>query len=156
MRINRTLRKLFIYLSPLIVGIVSGALTHNAMKTFETINKPTWAPDGWLFPVVWTILYILMGIAAYEAYVREPSVNRTLALTCHIVQLILNFFWSIIFFLAGEYLFALIWLAILLISVICMAFNYYKISKVSFFLSIPYILWLSFAAYLNLMIYILN
>lgn len=139
---------------PLAVGIISALLTRNNMETFDLINKPFLAPPGWLFPVVWTILYILMGIASYLVFISEKP-NKT-ALTVYGLQLIFNFFWSIIFFNLELYLFAFIWLVLLWLLIFKTAILFYQISKPAGYLMIPYLLWVTFAGYLNFSIYLLN
>lgn len=139
---------------PLAVGIISAFLTRNNMETFDLINKPFLAPTSWLFPVVWTILYILMGIASYLVFISEKP-NKT-ALTVYGLQLIFNFFWSIIFFNLELYLFAFIWLVLLWLLVIKTTILFYQISKLAGYLMIPYLLWVTFAGYLNFSIYLLN
>lgn len=139
---------------PLAVGIISAFLTRNNMETFDLINKPFLALPSWLFPVVWTILYILMGIASYLVFISEKP-NKT-ALTVYGLQLIFNFFWSIIFFNLELYLFAFIWLVLLWLLVIKTTILFYQISKLAGYLMIPYLLWVTFAGYLNFSIYLLN
>ncbi len=139
---------------PLIVGGISALLTMGSMESFGTLNKPPLSPPAWLFPVVWTILYIMMGIASYLVAESENSGGK--ALLYYGAQLIFNFFWSIIFFNFEAYLFAFIWLIILWILVAITTVLFYRSSKAAGILMIPYLLWLTFAAYLNLAIYILN
>ena len=141
---------------PLGVGGLSALLTSNSMQMFEEINKPPLSPPGWLFPVVWTILYILMGIALYLIVVAK---DRNKTLTAYIsfgVQLFFNFFWSIIFFNAKAYLFAFIWLVLLWVGIIANIYFFYKINKTAGKLLIPYLIWVTFAGYLNFGIYLLN
>ncbi|MDE6726575.1 MAG: tryptophan-rich sensory protein [Oscillospiraceae bacterium] len=139
---------------PLAVGVLSAFLTRNSMQTFNSINKPKLAPPGWLFPVAWTILYILMGIASYLVVTsRKPN---GAALITYALQLIFNFFWSIIFFDLNLYLLAFIWLVILWILILKTTVKFYRISEPAGYLMIPYLLWVTFAGYLNLSIYLLN
>lgn len=139
---------------PLAVGIISALLTRNGMQTFELLNKPKLSPPGWLFPVVWTILYVLMGIASYLVVTsRKPN---GAAMILYGLQLIFNFFWPIIFFNLNIYLFAFIWLVIMWILILKTTVKFYQISELSGFLMIPYLLWVAFAGYLNLSIYLLN
>ncbi len=139
---------------PLAVGVLSALLTRNGMQTFDSINKPKLAPPGWLFPVVWTILYVLMGIASYLVITpRQPNGS---ALTAYGLQLIFNFFWSIFFFNLSLYLFAFIWLVVLWILILITIIRFYQISEPAGYLMIPYLLWVSFAGYLNFSIYLLN
>ncbi|MBR4949302.1 MAG: tryptophan-rich sensory protein [Clostridia bacterium] len=142
-------------LIPLILGTVSGILTSSAMDRFEEIAKPPLSPPGFLFPIVWTLLYILMGISSYLVFV-STSEYRKEALTLYGIQLVFNFIWPVIFFNFEKYLFAFIWLIALLVLVILMTLKFYKIDKKSAYLQIPYILWLIFAGYLNLGVYLLN
>lgn len=139
---------------PLAVGVLSALLTRNGMQTFDLLNKPKLAPPGWLFPVVWTILYILMGIASYLVITsRKPN---GAALITYGLQLIFNFFWSIIFFNLNLYLFAFIWLVIMWLLIVKTTFLFYQITEPAGYLMIPYIVWVAFAGYLNLSIYLLN
>lgn len=139
---------------PLAVGGLSALLTRNGMKTFETLNMPALAPPGWLFPVAWTVLYILMGIASY--LVLTSGKPNKAALRTYGVQLVFNFFWSIIFFNLEQYLFAFIWLVVLWLLILITTFQFHNISEPAGYLMIPYLLWVTFAGYLNLSIYRLN
>lgn len=142
----------------LAVGGISALLTMNNMDLYSKIEQPALAPPPWLFPVVWTILYVLMGIGAALVYNRKdfkPEETRN-ALIIYAVNLALNFFWSIIFFNLEAYLFAFIWLVALWIVIIAMIISFRKVSPVAAYLQIPYLLWVTFAGYLNLAIYILN
>ena len=144
---------------PLIVGGISAFLTRNGTSSFKTIEKPPFAPPSWLFPIAWTILYILMGIASYLVYSNNEIIKvkeRDNFLLLYLVQLVFNFFWSIIFFNLKQYVFAFIWLVILWILIFLLITNARKINKLSFYLLIPYLIWVSFAGYLNLGIAILN
>lgn len=141
-------------LIPLAVGSLSALLSGNAMA-YTTLNKPALSPPGFVFPIVWTILYILMGISYYMIRTSE-SLNAPKALTTYVLQLFLNFGWSIIFFGFSQYLFAFIWLAALIITILIMIYQFYQISPAAAYLQIPYLLWCLFAAYLNLAIYVLN
>ena len=149
-------KTLFISITiPLLVGLLSSLLTFSNMSTFQTINKPPGSPPAYLFPIVWTILYILMGIASYLVYTSHYY-NRYNVLFIYELQLIFNFFWSIIFFNYQAYLFAFVWLVILWILVLITTIQFYKINKFAGILMIPYLLWITFAGYLNFMIYLLN
>ena len=141
---------------PLLVGGLSALLSMGGMREFENITKPPLSPPGWLFPVVWTILYILMGIASYIISESELAFRKTTALWVYLVQLFFNFFWSIIFFGFGWYLFAFIWLLILWLLILLTTVLFYRISKPAGLLMIPYLLWVTFAGYLNFAIFLLN
>lgn len=141
---------------PLAVGGLSALFTAGNIKLFEEINKPPLSPPGWLFPVVWTILYVLMGIALYLVVMTRTRENKMPAYISFGVQLFFNFFWSIIFFNAQAYLFAFIWLLLLWVAIVLNIYFFKKINSTSAKLLIPYIVWVTFAGYLNLGIYILN
>lgn len=142
---------------PLAIGAISGLISMFAMKDFASVNKPPLSPPGWVFPVVWTILYILMGLASYYV-VNSGKSEETIkgAISLYAVQLFFNFFWSPIFFNLKAYFFAFVWLLVLLVLVIRTTMSFYKIDKKSGYLMIPYILWCIFALYLNFGIFVLN
>lgn len=142
---------------PVLVGVVSGLLTRNAMQDFEVLNQPPLSPPGWLFPVVWTILYVLMGISAYLIKTSDADEQaKADALTLYYYQLLVNFLWPVFFFNFGWYLFAFAWLILLWVLVVLMIRQFDKINKVAAYLNLPYLLWLTFAAYLNFAIWWLN
>ena len=140
---------------PLLVGGVS-ALLSGGMSDFENVIKPPLSPPGWLFPVVWTILYILMGIASYLVLQSNFVYRKKSALSVYALQLFFNFFWSIIFFGFELYWFAFIWLVILYVLIIINAVLFYNINRAAGWLLIPYLLWVTFAGYLNFAIALLN
>lgn len=142
---------------PLVVGGVAGFLTSGSMKEFQELNQPPLSPPGWLFPVVWTILYTLMGISAYLISTAEAGKEEISdALSIYKVQLFVNFLWPIFFFNFGWYLFAFFWLLLLWVLVVLMLKKFASISPVAAYLNIPYLIWLTFAAYLNLGVWWLN
>lgn len=139
------------------VGGLSALLTAGNMDLYSEIVRPPLAPPPWLFPVVWTILYILMGISSAMIFTSDASkrdINNSL--TVYGINLFLNFFWSIIFFNMRAYLFAFIWLIALWVTILLMIIKFIKIKPVAGYLQIPYLLWVTFAGYLTLAIYILN
>lgn len=139
------------------VGALSSWLSREGNKLFqETIRQPKLSPPPVLFPVVWGILYALMGFSATRIYLSEPSANRSRGLNLYIVQLIVNFFWSLIFFNAQAFGFAFLWLVLLWILVLAMILTFRKTDPVAALLQIPYLLWLTFAAYLNWGVWKLN
>ena len=142
----------------LAVGGLSALLTKNNMDVYDTINRPSLAPPMWLFPVVWSILFILMGISSAMVYLKKDESPEavTSALKVYGAQLVVNFFWTIIFFNMQAYLFAFVWLIILWILIVIMIVQFRKISPVAGYLQIPYLLWVTFAGYLTFMIYLLN
>lgn len=139
---------------PLAAGGLSALLTRGSMESFEALNKPPLSPPGWLFPVVWTVLFVLMGIASYLAAVSGGP-NRT-ALAVYGVQLLFNFVWPLLFFRLAQYLPAFIWLVILWVLILVTAVLFYRISKPAGYLMLPYLTWVAFAGYLNLAIFLLN
>ena len=142
---------------PLLVGGLAALLTQDSMEMFKQLNKPPLAPPGWLFPIVWTILYVLMGVASYLVYSsNKESEEVSGALSVYRLQLAVNFFWSIFFFRFNWYLFAFFWLILLWVLVLYTTILFYRISKPAGYLMIPYLIWVTFAAYLNLGIYLLN
>ena len=140
----------------LAVGGLSSFLTRGNMNVYDTLNRPALSPPMWAFPVAWSILFVLMGISSAMVYVKKNETDVSGALKIYALQLIVNFFWSIIFFNMQAYLFAVIWLALLWILILIMIISFCKIKPLAAYLQIPYILWVSFAFYLTLMIYLLN
>jgi len=142
---------------PLLVGIVASLISGGGMATFGRLNQPPLSPPGWLFPVVWTILYTLMGISSYLVLTsggKKEDIRK--ALTIYAYQLVVNFLWPTFFFNFGWYLFSFIWLVLLWVLVLIMIIQFYQLSKTASYLMIPYLLWLTFAGYLNLAIWWLN
>lgn len=140
------------------VGGLSALLTQSSMDFYDTITLPPLSPPGWLFPVVWTILYLFMGISAALVWVNRER-NREAArngIKNYALSLAVNFFWSIIFFNLREFLFSFVWLLLLLFLIGRTIYYYKKVSPVAAYLQIPYFAWVSFAGYLNFAIYTLN
>ena len=141
-------------LIPIAVGTLSSLFSGN-MAIYSTINKPALSPPGSLFPIVWTILYILMGISSYIIY-ESDNPGREGALRTYALQLFFNFFWSIIFFRLNLFFTSFVWLLVLIFLIIKMIKEFCKINRTSAYLQIPYLLWCIFAAYLNFMIFRIN
>ena len=143
---------------PLGIGIASALLTKGNMNIYQEANTPPLSPPSFLFPVVWTILYVLMGIssAMILTTATSPLSERKNALSVYALSLFFNFFWSIIFFNLRAFLFSFIWLVALLILIIMTIFRYSKINKTAAYLQIPYAVWVTFAGYLNAGIWLLN
>jgi tryptophan-rich sensory protein len=153
---NANKRKLIIFiLIPLAIGLVSGILTRNSMSMYNTLNQPALSPPGWVFPVVWTILYILMGVSSY-LIATSPSQKKQEALLLYAIQLFLNFIWSPIFFGLGNYFLAFLVLLLLWYVIVKMIRAFFRIDPTAALLQIPYLLWITFAGYLNLAIIFLN
>ncbi len=145
-------------LIPLAVGGLSAFLTRESMDIYERIKTPPLSPPGIAFPIVWTILYILMGISSVIIWksAENNMGKRNRALIVYGLQLVVNFFWSIIFFNLEAYLASFIVLLVLWALIILMIIKFSEIKLIAALLQIPYLLWVTFAGYLNLMIYILN
>ena len=150
-------KKLLICIAiPLMVGGLSALFTAGNMDLYNQINQPALAPPSWLFPVVWTILYVLMGIALYIVIITKTRQDKRNAVVSFGVQLFFNFFWSILFFNARAFLFAFVWLIFLWLAISANIYFFYKINKIAGRLLIPYFIWVTFAGYLNLAIFLLN
>lgn len=142
---------------PLLVGGVSAFLSGGGMQSFGMLTQPPLSPPGWLFPVVWTILYILMGIASWLVWTSNANKQDIFyALMVYGRQLFVNFFWSIFFFRLHWYLFAFVWLLLLWGLILANILVFYPIRKTAAYLLIPYLVWVTFAGYLNLGIWYLN
>ena len=115
------------------------------------MNQPAFAPPAWLFPVVWTVLYLLMGIGA-DRVSQKDSPEKENAILLFAAQLVINVFWPIIFFVLQNFVFACIWLALLLVLVIGMTIEFGKVDRTAALLQIPYILWSAFALVLNFVV----
>ena len=153
MKIN--LRKLiFSILIPLGLGAIVGFITSPG-SNYNDMIQPNFAPPGILFPIVWSILYIIMGITSYIIS-ESNSYDKDEASIVYIVQLVVNLLWSFLFFTFKWYFFSFLWILLLIALVLLMIRKFYRISKISGYLNIPYLLWLIFAAVLNLSIFFLN
>lgn len=132
-------------------------LSGGGMRAFGMLKQPPFSPPGWLFPVVWTILYILMGIASWLVWTSDANKQDiAYALMVYGRQLFVNFFWSIFFFRLNWYLFAFVWLLLLWGLILANILVFYRIRKTAAYLLIPYLVWVTFAGYLNLGIWYLN
>lgn len=139
------------------VGALSGYLSREGMKLYgDAVIQPPLSPPMWLFPVAWTVLYALMGIGVARVRLAQPSAERNSGVNLFVIQLVVNFFWSIIFFNAQAYGFALVWLMLLCVLVLWMILEFRKVERLAGWLQIPYLLWLTFAAWLNYGVWKLN
>lgn len=147
---------LFILLS-VGTGLLAALLTSGGTDLYNgALTKPPLSPPAILFPIVWTVLYTLMGISAARIWLSPESADRSRGLNIFIAQLIVNFFWSLIFFNAQAFGFAFLWLLLLWALILWMIISFYKTDKAAALLQIPYLLWVTFAGYLNFMIWQLN
>ena len=141
---------------PLAVGGL-GALLSGGMNDYKTLNQPPLSPPGWVFPLVWTALYLLMGYASYLVYTSDkPKEEKKTALILYLAQLAVNFLWPIVFFGFGWYLVAFILLLGLWILIYLTMRKFAAIDERAGDLLLPYILWVTFAGYLNLGVFLLN
>lgn len=150
------LRRLLINLIiPLAVGGLAALLSGGFTDTYKTMAKPPLSPPAWLFPIVWTALYLLMGAAAYIITSnRHSSVGD--AMQIYYIQLALNFLWPIVYFRFGLVTVAVFVLIALLVAVIITAVRFAEIDRTAALLLVPYIIWLCFALYLNIGTAVLN
>lgn len=159
---NKTLRNVITFVIsifiPLATGIAASLITMDSMNIYQEIITPPLSPPSILFPIVWTILYILMGVSSALIIInRQNDVeNADLGIAYYAISLAFNFVWSLIFFNFRYYLFAFIWLLALLYLIIRTITSYHKVYPIAAYLQIPYAVWVAFAGYLNIAIYLLN
>lgn len=139
------------------ISAISALLNSSSMDGYMGYTRPPLSPPPAVFSIVWPILFLLMAISAYLIYVSDaPRSDKKNALFLYGLQLFINFFWTIIFFRLDRIVFAFIWLLLLWVVVLITTKEFFKINKLAGWLLVPYLLWLTFAAYLNLGIIILN
>jgi tryptophan-rich sensory protein len=140
-----------------VVGALSGWITREGTQYFNTnVAQPPLSPPALVFPFVWGLLYLLMGIGVARVSLTPPSPERSRGLNLFVLQLAVNFLWSPIFFNMRAYALALFWLILLWILVLAMILSFRKTDPLAAKLQIPYLLWLTFAIYLNLGVWYLN
>lgn len=147
------IKRIIYSLLPIVGGALVGLIISGYMNYGDMV-KPPLSPPSYIFPIVWTILYILMGISYFIA--TKDNGNDKELNQIYILQLLVNFFWPIIFFVLKMYFTAFFWIILLLILVIIMIKELLKNNKISGYLQIPYLIWLLFATYLNIGIFLLN
>ena len=156
------MNKIFKLISAILVCNLAGILgtffvSDQVGIWYKTIQVPAWNPPDWIFAPVWLTLYTLMGIALYLVWNKEGKIqNKNFVILAFFLQLFFNFLWSIIFFGMHDLFLAFVEILFLIAMLIVTMFSFYKINKVSFVLLIPYLLWVSFVAYLNYGIWLLN
>lgn len=142
---------------PLAVGGLAALISGGGAETYGALNRPALSPPAWLFPVVWTALYILMGVAAYLVVVSDADrAQKRTALLFYGVQLFFNFLWPIAFFNFGAYWFAFVWILLLFALIFVTAVLFYRITPAAGWLLLPYLFWVAFASYLNFAVASLN
>ena len=138
------------------VGGLSALLTNMGMESYRAAEKPALTPPEIVFPIVWSILFILMAISAARVWLTDNSRMRNRSMLLYGLQLFFNFWWSVLFFNFQAYGFSVLWLAVLCVLILLMIIQFYKSDKPAGLLQIPYLLWVSFALYLNFMVWMLN
>ncbi|MFO7658302.1 MAG: TspO/MBR family protein [Bacteroidales bacterium] len=157
MKKNDFLKLIISVLLPLALGAFAGIFTSKAVpEWYTTLNQPSFNPPNYLFGPVWTTLYILMGISLFLIWKQAKSNERNVAITVFLIQLILNFAWSFLFFYLNRIDIALVEIIVLWISIIVMLIKFYRIKPIAAFINIPYLLWVSFASILNASYFLLN
>ena len=153
-----------IYWKPLIVCLLIplaggglSAVFSESGKVYATFQKPPLSPPGWVFPVIWSILFLLMGLASYFVYTSSGDRGKiSAALSVYAVQLAIALIWPVPFFRMRLYLFAFLLLLTLLVMIVITAVLFFRISKKAGYLLIPYLVWVTFAGYLNFGVFLLN
>ena len=157
MKTKRYLPYLFWILFTEAIGALAGWLTRDGTELYKTvIEKPPFSPPAIVFPIVWAILYAIMGFGAARIYRAEPGHDRSGSLHLYLIQLVVNFFWSIIFFNLQAFGGALIWLIVLWVLILWMTISFRKVDPLAAKLQIPYLIWVAFAGYLNAGVWLLN
>ena len=163
--VEHPVRKFLIALGFIILPLVGGSIiaffTINAQEAFGKFTQPPLAPPAWLFPVVWTILYIMMGVASYLIYrvrAKKPAEKRlrVAELVVFYVQLAFNIVWTLLFFNADLKYFAFGWLIVMWLMILALMIMCWRNCRAAMWLLLPYLLWCTFAAYLNIAIAVLN
>ena len=157
-RMKRNGKTLLLCLAlPLAVGLLASLLTLGGMRDYGEMLKPPLSPPGWVFPAAWTVLYLLMGLASWLVTGAAATEDmKQMALSLYAVSLAANFLWPLLFFGLGRYFLALLWLLVLLLLVVLTWRQFRRLDRRAGAMLVPYILWLCFAAYLNLGAAILN
>jgi tryptophan-rich sensory protein len=152
-----TLKFLISILLPLSLGAIAGMFTSQSVPDwYATLNRPSFNPPNWIFGPVWTTLYILMGISFFLIWKQVASKVRNRAILIFLLQLVLNFAWSFIFFYFNMIGLALVEIILLWISIVMMMVVFYKIKPIASYINIPYLFWVTFATVLNASYYFLN
>lgn len=149
--------KFKIYLKSIFLPVIVGGIVGLIISSFidyNSLNKPALSPPSIIFPIMWTMLYILMGIS--YGILKDKALLDKKVSNVYYIQLFVNALWSIFFFVFKWRLFSFIWLILLVLLVVAMIILFYKKNKLSGILQIPYLVWILFASYLNLFVYLLN
>lgn len=149
------MKKILIALTPLIFGALSWLAVSDAAASYQILAKPPLSPPAWVFPAVWTVLYLLMGISSLRIY-SSDNPDRINSLYLFYIQLAVNIIWPFIFFGLCQYLVAFLWIILLWLLVLDTIVTFRNTDRKAGRLLVPYILWISFASYLNLAVFFLN
>ena len=141
---------------PLAGGALFAFLSGSGTERYAAMRQPALSPPGWVFPVVWTVLYALMGLASYLVWAKKDDPRAPVALRFYAAQLLFNLLWPVFFFRLGLYPFSFFWLLSLWLLILVTLFLFARIRPLAGWLLVPYLLWVSFAAYLNLGVWLLN
>lgn len=141
---------------PEAVGALAGLLTRAGIESFQNVSQSVLTPPAIIFPIVWTILYALMGVSLARIWMEPDSTERTRGLSLFLFQLIFNFFWSFFFFNMQDFGFSLLWIIILWVLIGMMILSFYKVDRFAAWLQVPYFLWVTFATYLTYQVWRLN
>ena len=153
---NLDIKKLLFYIiTTILIGTIPSIFVFKSMNVYNSLNRPPLSPPPIVFPIAWTILYILMGISIYIIMQSKRKLKKNARLI-YFIQLVINALWTPILFGFKEYFFAFLWILMLIVLVITMILTFYKISKKAAYIQIPYLLWLLFASYLNFCVFVLN
>lgn len=152
-------KKIKIYIASIIIALAAGGLSALfsvvAMAEYGSLLQPPLSPPSWLFPIVWTVLYILMGISSARIYIADGPYSPK-ALRSYAMQLVINILWTLLYFTFELRLASFVWIIVLIAAVIVMIVRFFKVDRLAAYLQAPYLIWLIFAAYLNLGTYLLN
>lgn len=155
--LKKIISALKVILLPVLVGALSGFLISGNTDVYEVLMKPPFALPGGLFPVVWTVLYLLMGIALYLFLKSDASAeDKQEGKTLFFIQLLLNFLWPLLFFNGGQRFLAFLLLIVLFVFVVLTTLKFYRAKPASGILLLPYLLYTAYAGYLNFAIWYLN
>jgi translocator protein len=157
MKLGSALKLVVSLILPLLVGGIAGRFTATAIPTwYATLQQPSFSPPNGVFIPVWTFLYLLMGFSFFLVWIKPSDKRRTFAIIFFIVQLLLNFAWSFLFFYFRMTGWALVEIVLLWISILIMLFGFYRVRPMAAYINIPYLIWVSFATVLNAAFFILN
>lgn len=157
MKSTSLLKLLISIILPLSVGAIAGMVTAQSIpEWYAGLNRPSFNPPNWIFAPVWTTLYVLMGISLFLIWRQDVSKERNIAILVFLLQLLLNFAWSFLFFYFKMMGLALIEIILLWMNIVVMLVVFYNIKPMASYINIPYLLWVTFATVLNAGYYFLN